>query len=123
MLITGPDLSADPAGERTKYDYDDAGRLQELTNPRGMQTSAVTGDFTTLYEYDALDRIRHETAYGLDTTAAQTRHTHACYDLAGDLRSVTSPRANLASVTCPGDGPATAAFTTTFTYDLSLIHI
>ena len=119
MLITGPDLSADPAGERTKYDYDDAGRLQELTNPRGMQTSAVTGDFTTLYEYDALDRIRHETAYGLDTTAAQTRHTHACYDLAGDLRSVTSPRANLASVTCPGDGPATAAFTTTFTYDIA----
>jgi len=119
VLMTGPDRSADPAGERTLFDYDDAGRLETLVKPRGMQSTTVAGDFTTRYGYDALDRLRHIADQGLDSTAAQTRHSHACYDLAGDLRSVTSPRAGLTSVTCPGDGPATTPFTSTFGYDLA----
>ena len=117
VLVTGPDTIADPAGERIRHDYDDAGRLEKLTKPRGMQSTTVTDDFTTRYEYDLLDRMLHTIDHGLNTSAAQTRHTHACYDLAGDLRSVTSPRADLASVTCPGNGPATVGFTTSYGYD------
>ena len=117
LLITGPDTSADPAGERVLNDYDDAGRLAKVVAPRGMQTAGVANDFTTLYDYDALDRVRQLINHGLDTSTGQTRRSHSCYDLAGDLRSVTAPRAGLTSVTCPGTGPATAPFTSTFTYD------
>ena len=117
LLVTGPDTSADPAGERISYTYDAAGRVTKLTRPKGIQTPSTVDDFTTAFTYDALDRILRTSTYGLSTAAPETRHTHACYDVAGDLRSVTSARAGLASVTCPGDGPATAPFTTTFNYD------
>jgi RHS repeat-associated protein len=117
LLVTGPDTSADPAGERTSYGYDAAGRLAKLTKPKGVQTTSAVDDFTTVFTYDPLDRILRTTEYGLSTAAAETRTTHSCYDLAGDLRSTTSPRAGLASVACPGDGPAAVAFTTTMSYD------
>ena len=118
LLITGPDTSVDPAGERMQYAYDDAGRLVKVTKPKGVRSSSVVDDFTNAYAYDPLDRIARVTEYGTSTAASQTRHTHACYDTAGDLRSVTSPRAGLASVTCPGTGPATAPFTSTYAYDV-----
>lgn len=113
-LVTGPDTSADPAGERTRNTYDAAGRLAKQEQPRGVQ-SATADDFATVYVYDGLDRVARETRYGTSTSDA--RITHLCFDLAGDLRSVTSPRAGLATLTCPGNGPATGAFTAAYTYD------
>ncbi|HYZ75915.1 MAG TPA: RHS repeat-associated core domain-containing protein [Gaiellaceae bacterium] len=113
-LVTGPDTSAEPAGERNRFTYDAAGRLTSATMPRGVQ-SAVDKDFTTYYSYDPLDRVVKETAYTVDGAGAitATRNTHYCYDLAGDLVSRTDPKAGLDSITCP----TTAAFTTKYAYD------
>ncbi len=115
LLVTGPDTSADPAGERTRTDYDDAGRPFKITQPKGV-ASATDDDYTTLVDYDPLDRMVRQTQYGTSTT--DKRVTHLCYDTAGDLRSVTAPRAGLATVTCPGTGPLTGVgFTASFDYD------
>jgi YD repeat-containing protein len=116
VLVANPDTSVDASGERTRFTYDAAGRLVKQEQPKGV-LSATVDDFATVSTYDPLDRVVRETVYGTDTSTAQTRNTHLCYDIAGDLRSVTSPRADLATVTCPGDGPAAAAFTSTYTYD------
>jgi RHS repeat-associated protein len=114
-LVTGPDTSADPLGERTRYAYDAAGRLTQLTLPRGVQTTAFANDFSIFYSYDDLDRVVKQTSYDLDGSGAitATRNTHYCYDLPGNLVSVTAPRAGLASISCP----TTAAFTTKNAYD------
>ena len=116
FLVANSDTSVDSAGERTRYTYDAAGRVTKVEQPNGVRTATVD-DYSSAYIYDALDRVVRESAYGLNTTEA--RHTHLCYDTAGDLRSVTSPRANLSTVTCPGNGPATVGFTATYTYDLA----
>jgi RHS repeat-associated protein len=113
-LTTGPDTSADPAGERTLRDYDQAGRLRKITKPRGMPpASAVTDDFTTVLDYDPLDRVIRQTENGAST--ADTRITHFCYDLAGDLISVTAPNAAPATPTCSATD--TTRFTTRYDYD------
>ncbi|MFB9236170.1 Ig-like domain-containing protein [Plantactinospora siamensis] len=116
LVVANPDTSVDPNGERTRYSYDAAGRLREQEQPKGV-LSATADDYSTVYTYDGLDRVLRQTEYGTDTSAGQSRTSHLCYDVAGDLRSVTSPRAGLASVTCPGNGPATGSFTATYTYD------
>jgi len=118
-LLTGPDTSADLLGERTGISYDAAGRTLTVTKPRGMQTGGPVDDFFTQYGYDPLDRVISQTEYGTDKTAAQTHLTQMCYDKAGDLRSVTSPRAGLTPITCPGDGPYTGTFTTRMDFDLA----
>jgi RHS repeat-associated protein len=115
-LITGPDTSVDPAGERLAVVYDAAGRTAKVTKPKGV-ASATVDDYTYTFGYDALDRVSTRTEYGTSTSAAQTRTSQICYDTAGDLRSVTMPNAGSAPVTCPGDGPATAGYTRTFAYD------
>ncbi|NES27985.1 DNRLRE domain-containing protein [Micromonospora terminaliae] len=113
-LITGPDTSTDSAGERTRIDYDAAGRTSKVTMPKGV-ASATTDDYAVSYGYDPLDRIVRQTQYG--TSTSQARVTQMCYDLAGDLRSVTSPRQGSAAITCPGNGPAVADYTTETDYD------
>jgi RHS repeat-associated protein len=112
---TGPDTSADPAGERTQFRYDAAGRLIEVTLPKGVQSSTIANDFTVFYTYDGLDRVLRETRYDVNGAGAitTTRTSHRCYDLAGDLISITAPNAGLASVTCP----STASHTTRLAYD------
>ncbi|MBY8870381.1 DNRLRE domain-containing protein [Micromonospora sp. PLK6-60] len=114
-LVTGPDTSADPAGERTRIEYDAAGRTAKVTKPRGVQSSGTVDDFATVYGYDPLDRVVRQVEYGASTS--ESRVTQMCYDIAGDLRSVTSPRAGSATITCPGDGPANATYTTEYDYD------
>jgi RHS repeat-associated protein len=117
LLVANSDTSVDPQGERTSFEYDTAGRLKKTTAPKGV-LSATDDDHTTVLDYDPLDRITRQTTYGTSTSASQTRKTHLCYDLAGDLRSVTAPRALRDTVTCPGTGPLTGVgFTATFDYD------
>lgn len=113
-LISGPDSSADPDGERTQLTYDAAGRVTKVTAPKGVQTATVANDFAAEYGYDALDRVVTETRYPGEGSAAGARKTHFCYDLAGDLRRIVAPKANVASVDCAATPPA---FTTTFEYD------
>jgi YD repeat-containing protein len=116
-LRANPDTSVDPAGERTSYDYDAAGRLSRQTRPKGVLTTSVADDYATVLDYDKLDRVIRQTQYG--TSTSDKRVTHRCYDLAaGDLRSITAPRAGLDQVSCPATGPLTgAAFTSQIDYD------
>jgi len=114
LSVSNSDASVDPAGERVTYVYDAAGRVIKTTAPKGV-LSATVDDFATVSTYDVLDRLIRQTEFGTGPT--DKRITHLCFDTAGDLRSVTSPRAGLDTVTCPGNGPATVAFTATYDYD------
>ena len=114
-LSTGPDTSGDPLGERAEVVYDIAGRVVRQTEPKGV-ASAIPNDFVTVVDYDALDRPVKRTRYEVDVVGTVTKSyfSHACYDSAGDLRSITEPRANLATVDC---NSTTTPFTTRTTYD------
>lgn len=115
-LITGPDTSADPAGERTQYLFDDAGRLAQVVAPKGVLTTGIADDFSVSYSYDALDRVSKETGYEFDASGSlvRTLNTHSCYDVAGDLLRVTAPKAALAAVDCAATPPS---YTTRYVYD------
>ena len=81
-----------------------AGRLHEVTNPRGMRT-ATADDGTTLYDYDTLDRLVLRSQREHENGALKnTLRTHYCYDLPGDLRAVVPPKANVTSVDCASLG-------------------
>jgi RHS repeat-associated protein len=116
LLVTGPDKSADPAGERTAFAYDAAGRTTRVTQPKGVRTGSTDKDFATFFDYDPLDRVTRSTRYEVNGSGnvTKTETAHRCYDLAGDLRSVTAPRAERASIDC---GSTTTPFTTRFEYD------
>ncbi len=114
-LVTGPDKSYDPAGERTKYDYDDAGRVTRVTLPQGMFSTGQSQDFVIDSAYDLLDRVIKQTRYNQKPdNSIENLNTHFCYDTNGDLVRVTAPRAGLESVDC--SAPQPPAFTRTYTY-------
>ncbi|HEX2294067.1 MAG TPA: Ig-like domain-containing protein [Actinomycetota bacterium] len=114
-LVDGPKtVPTYPVDDLTRIAYDDAGRVTSVTSPRGVATP-VADDFASLFGYDALDRTVTESTHEVDSAGnkVRTRRTHYCYNTAGDLVSVTDPRADLASVTCGTAIP----FTTTYGYD------
>jgi RHS repeat-associated protein len=116
-LDTGPDTSADAAGERIAYAYDAAGRLTQQTDPLGVKTAAPDKDHAVIYDYDALDRVTSKTQYSYkaDGTVDSTMRQQYCFDLAGNLRSVTEAKGGPAAVTCTPY--ASASYTTKLTYD------
>jgi YD repeat-containing protein len=109
-LAIGSDKSVDPQGERARAVYDDAGRLVELTNPRGMHAGGTGNLGKSVLEYDKADRLLRVKSF----LGAQPVIAHHCYDRAGDLISTTSPRAQLATVDCAS---TTTRFTTRYSYD------
>ena len=110
-----PTETSNQESEKTGYTWDQAGRVTQVTKPKGTATTGVADDFSSIYAYDVLDRVTTQSDFG--TSGAQVRRTHMCYDVPGDLRSVTSPKAGLPAPSCPGNGPSTAGFTATYTYD------
>src|SRR6266568_2065710 len=106
-LTTSPDTQADPAGQRTRMDYDAAGRLITLILPKGVQ-SGIAKDHTTSYSYDAADQLTAQTQYQVNSsgTVTDTRTTYFCYSNVGNKISVTAPNAQL-------PGPPNCASTTT----------
>ena len=114
-LVTGPDTSADPAGERTRYQYDVAGRVTQVTLPLGVQNGTPNNTHTINYTYDALDRVAAQTRNHDTGSGIQALTTLSCYDTVGNLVSVTTPRAGLGSITCPGT--SATPFTTVYGYD------
>jgi RHS repeat-associated protein len=112
--------------ERSELTYDAAGNLLTATSPAGVATTSVANDYTTAFTYDPLDRLSSQTQYPADGSAAAARTTYLCYDVSGDLRSITAPKAKGSAkpfTACPADSdPSTytfadAAFTKKLSYD------
>ncbi|WP_199517381.1 RHS repeat-associated core domain-containing protein, partial [Nucisporomicrobium flavum] len=99
------DIAEDIAGRQTRYQYDDAERLQKVTKPNGDAIS---------YTYDGRGNKLSE------TTAAGT--THYTYDLRDRLLSTKSPGGHLSTVTYDDAGEVEATTdalkkTTLYAYD------
>ncbi|MFL5936133.1 MAG: DNRLRE domain-containing protein, partial [Gaiellaceae bacterium] len=105
QVVPHDPTNTDPAQKThtTTYAYDDAGRLITQTDPQGVLTAKTDKDYATFLDYDPLDRITTQTRYRVDDlgTVVETQKVHACYDLAGDLRSVTAPKGDAAFPGCP----------------------
>lgn len=127
---TGPRAAADggPASALTAYDA--AGRPVSVTAANGVKTapsgSAWTKDFETDTGYDKLDRVATVTGFAVDAAGledpAQGRVTNYCYDLAGDLRTLTDPKGASAFTACPTITtgtytPYSGTYTTKYDYD------
>jgi RHS repeat-associated protein len=95
-----------PEGRRWQFGYDTFGNLTSVTDPKGVATTTVAGDYTTTYAYDqygqlqsATDADQHTTTYsGFDpngypqtTTgpAPFNQPTTTAYDPLGHVTSVT----------------------------------
>lgn len=117
--------SSDPTQQsaKTTWSYDAAGRLTVETDPKGVLTTNTDKDFATYYGYDQSDRETSQTRYEVDANGNVTRteRTHTCYDLAGDVRSETSPIGDAAFPGCPSQTtPYTALsgnYTTSYAYN------
>jgi RHS repeat-associated protein len=126
-LITGTRLDGDSVPVRTLTEYDAGGRIVRVTTPNGVKTSSVARDFATETSYDQLDRPYQVTHVAVDSNgnydAANSRITSYCYDLAGDLRSLTGPKGYSSFTNCPAIvDPASysytsASYTTEYQYD------
>ena len=116
-LTTGPDRKVDPDGERTKIEYDEAGRVSRITEPKGVDSESVANDFTTVLEYDDLDRVIRRIQHNVEGgTLKESKRTHYCYEaLTGDLKWLVAPKANLTSVSCAGT--TAPRYAQKYTYD------
>jgi RHS repeat-associated protein len=125
QIVPHDPASTDPAQQshKTTYAYDAAGRLTLQTDPKGVLTTTTDKDFATFVDYDLLDRVTAQTRYEVDGSGAitKTQRARACYDLAGDLRSMTAPNGDAAFPGCPAAStPYTALsgnYTTSYAYD------
>ena len=126
-LITSPRLDGDGMAVRSLTEYDAGGRIIRVTKPNGVKTSTIARDFATETTYDTLDRPYQTTQVAVDTSgnydATNSRITSYCYDLAGDVRSITAPKGYSSFTNCPTPAdPAsytytTATYTQTSEYD------
>jgi RHS repeat-associated protein len=127
QVVPHDPTSTDPVqkSHKTTYAYDAAGRMTTETDPKGVLTTNTDKDFATFVDYDLLDRATAQTTYEVDGagTITKTKRTRACYDLAGDLRSVTAPKGDTAFPGCPAaQTPYTALtgnYTTSYAYDVA----
>lgn len=114
------DTSVDPNGQRTQYVYDGGGRLTDVTLAKGVMT-ATANDYMTHYDYDLLDRVIKQTQYPDTGATTGSRVSNYCYDLAGDLRSVTAPLGSTTFTSCPAATapytPLSVPYTSTLSYD------
>jgi len=109
-------LVTDPSGNKTAYAYNVAGRLMQVTVPLGVQSGTSNNTHTVNYGYDALDRTTIQTQNHVNPdSSVSALNTLACYDSVNNLVSVTAPKANLSSISCPGT--TATPFTTVYGYD------
>ncbi len=122
-LTTSPDTSADPAGARTRDDYDAAGNLTAITAPTSMKAGGANPSLVNTY--DAVNRVVSRKVNAIDpTTGAVTgsRTFSTCYDTVGNIAAVYEPLAGLTvpPASCPAATTANAAaHTTLYGYDLA----
>jgi RHS repeat-associated protein len=130
-LVTGPRAAAEGGLVQTLTEYDAAGRSSRVTEPNGVKTTPSGAqwllDHATETTYDALDRPLTLSSFAVDANGdvdtSQTRTVSYCYDLAGDLRSLTGPKGAATFTGCPALAApdaytyTSAGHTTTFVYD------
>lgn len=104
--------STNPEAHTREWVYDAAGRLVQVVSPKGV-ASANDKDHALFLAYDPLDRVVRQTRYDTSTATPTALNTHFCYDLAGDLVSVTAPKAAVDTVSCA----TPPAYTSKYTYD------
>ncbi|WP_431897990.1 DNRLRE domain-containing protein [Nonomuraea sp. bgisy101] len=93
-----------PEGRKWAFGYDDKGNLKTVTDPLGVASTTVDGDYTTTYEYDPVGQLTkaidandnptvysdyHPTGYPEKITDAYTNVTTTSYDVRGNVLSVT----------------------------------
>jgi YD repeat-containing protein len=109
-------LETDPSGNKTGYGYDVASRLTQETLPLGELSGTPDNTHTIDYAYDALDRMTVQTQDHVNPDGTVSAlNTFTCYDSVGNRVSLTTPRAGLSSLTCPGT--TSTPFTTVYSYD------
>lgn len=111
-------LVTDPIGNQTANRYDVAGRLVQVTLPLGVKSGTSNNTRTINHSFDALDRtvalsVNHVNPDG----SVSALNTLACYDSVDNVVSLTAPKANLSSVTCPGT--TSTPFTSVYAYDVA----
>ncbi|WP_411111951.1 DNRLRE domain-containing protein [Streptomyces sp. c-19] len=93
-----------PEGRKWQFGYDGFGNLKTVTDPKGVATTSVTGDYTTTYDYDAYGQLAKATdangnatvnsdfsdiGYPKKITDAESHATSFVYDERGQVTSVT----------------------------------
>ncbi|MEV2273045.1 DNRLRE domain-containing protein, partial [Nonomuraea africana] len=93
-----------PEGRKWKFTYDANGNLKTVTDPLGVASTTVDGDYTTTYEYDPVGQLTkaidanenptvysdyHPTGYPQKITDAYSNVTTTGYDVRGNVLSVT----------------------------------
>lgn len=114
VVVTGPRSAADGGPVKTQTVYDGAGRPYQVTTPNGVN-SGIAKQGMTQAVYDALDRPVQTIQYAItggSVDAARTRTTNYCYDIAGDLRSVTGPKGAAGFTNCPSATASPYVYTT-----------
>ncbi|MFE3455772.1 DNRLRE domain-containing protein [Nonomuraea sp. NPDC059194] len=91
-------------GRKWAFTYDAKGNLKTVTDPLGVASTTVDGDYTTTYEYDPVGQLTkaidanknptvysdyHPTGYPEKITDADTNVTTTAYDVRGNVLSVT----------------------------------
>ncbi|GAA2121177.1 DNRLRE domain-containing protein [Streptomyces synnematoformans] len=99
---TGPDNNN--TGRETHYTYDRVGNLLTTTEPKGVGTPDVAGDYTTTNHYNAVYQLT-------DVVNADGDKVSYRYDDVGNLTHVIDPKKN--------ETPQTDDFTTKTDYDLN----
>ncbi len=106
-----------PEGRRWQFGYDSFGNLTGVTDPKGVATTSVAGDYTTTYAYDSYGQLQSATDANQHTT------TYSDFDPNGYPRTTTDPLTHSSRTVYDVRGEVTSAtdelgHTTTQTYDV-----
>ncbi|HEV2889971.1 MAG TPA: LamG-like jellyroll fold domain-containing protein [Frankiaceae bacterium] len=112
--VNAPPDRAGAAIERTEVEYDEAGRVRKVTRPRGVADTSSGLDHARFYGYDELDRVIRTTRYDMAGSSPTALVERRCYDTAGDLISITAPKASPDALSCPVS--STTPYTRRLTY-------
>ncbi|MFI2353009.1 DNRLRE domain-containing protein, partial [Streptomyces sp. NPDC019443] len=95
-----------PEGRAWQFTYDSFGNLKTVTDPKGVSTTSVAGDYTVSYDYDAYGQLTKvtdangnpttntefgPTGYPAKITDALSKTTQFVYDERGKVTEVTDP--------------------------------
>lgn len=103
--------ASDPLNNRTSYTYDAADRVVAVVAPRGNASGALASDYTTTFQYDAVNNLTVQTAPQTYSGPGGTLLTHVTrynYDALSRLTYSNDPRSI---------SPTDTAYRTTNTYD------